>query len=120
MRKHNIISASLFILGLGFSAIPPAAATLYYFPIWQRSGGLYLISGMTLLLLLFSALPIMKFMRKWLKSPSVILIWAVVYLLFFSLSRIGEQVTVIAFYGLVGNIVGAFLFKLSKKMRNEI
>ena len=118
MRKTDTVYKLLFLLGLGFSIIPPATVTLLYFPIWREAGAVYLLSGLTLLLLLLSVIPLLRFIKEWLKSPSAIFIWAVIYILFFALSKIADQVTVIAFYGLLGNIIGAIFFRLAKRRKS--
>jgi hypothetical protein len=115
MRRTDALSKLFYLLGLALSILPPAISTLLYFPVWRQAGGVYLLSGMALLLLLVSVIPFMRFIKEWLKSPSAIFIWTVIYILFFALSKIAEQVTVIAFFGLVGNILGAIFFRLSKR-----
>ena len=78
-----------------------------------------MLSGIVILLLLLSALPLAKLIAHMLRSPSVIFIWGAIYLLFLALSAIADQVTVIAFYGLLGNIAGAVCFKISRRLRDK-
>ena len=78
-----------------------------------------MLSGIVILLLLLSALPLAKLIAHMLRSPSVIFIWGAIYLLFLALSAIADQVTVIAFYGLLGNIAGAVCFKISRRLRGK-
>ena len=120
MRKTDTKSLILTLFGFLFSILPPMISTLAYFPLWKDAGGAYLISGFALLLLLLSFLPMMRFIKEKLKSPSAILIWALIYCLFFALSRIADQVTVIAFFGLIGNIIGAFFFHLAKRRNKSL
>lgn len=103
-----------YLLGLAFSTLPAVISTLSYFPIWKARGGIYTVSGLALILLALAAIPSLRIIRERLKSPSAVFIWLAVFLLFFSLSRIAEQVTVIAFFGFLGNLCGSIFFRLSK------
>ncbi len=110
MKPKNIL---IYLLALIVSVVPVAAATLSYFPIWKETGGGKLISGFALLLLLLSAKPIFNHFKRELSSPSVPLMWFLLFLIFFSLSRIADEMTVIAFVGFTSNALGALLFRIS-------
>ncbi len=114
-RLKNSKSAKfgLHIAGFILSIFPPVICTASYFPIWKSGGEA--ISGMVLILLLISALPLYKFLKRALASPASYTIWLILFLLFFSLSKIADEMTVISFVGLVGNALGAVLFNLAKK-----
>lgn len=109
----------LKLLGLLISVIPPFIATISYFPIWRERGAETVLSGLSLLLLLISAIPLFKAIKNALRSPSAPLVWFFVFITFFALSKIAEDVTVIAFTGFISNLVGAFLFRLSRKGSEE-
>ena len=49
------------------------------------------------------------------KSASSYLLWLIMFLLFITLSKIGEQMTVISFVGFISNLLGAICFKLAKR-----
>ncbi len=108
-RQKFILRAA----GTIVATVPPAAATLAYFPLWRARGGEYILSGLALTLLILSALPLRNTVKKYLRSPSVTLVWFLVFIAFFALSKIAEQVTVIAFFGLVGNLACTLLYKLA-------
>ena len=78
---------------------------------------MFVLSGLTLMLLLLGAEPLLRIIRAKLKSPSAPLIWLAVFILFFLFSRIADEITVIAFFGLIGNALGAMLFKLSDRLK---
>lgn len=59
----------------------------------------------------------MRALRSKLRTPSVPIIWLITFLLFFALSRIADQVTVIAFSGFIGNLLGAVCFAFAKRFR---
>lgn len=100
--------------GLGFCIIPPALATLFYFPVWISKGGEFVFSGMALILLIFALLPLWRAISRMLKSPAVYTIWLIAFIVFSSLSRIADEMTVISFVGFISNAVGAVLFRLSR------
>ena len=61
--------------------------------------------------MLLCAVPLFKLVRRALSSPSAQMAWFAVFVIFFMLSRIADEMTVISFVGFVGNLVGAILFK---------
>ena len=62
-----------------------------------------------------AAVPAVRFFKKIIASPSATLIWFISFVLFFSLSRIAEDMTVISFVGFISNLVGAVFFKLADR-----
>ena len=105
----------LRIIGLIFCTVPPVAATLLYFPLWKERGAADSLCGFTLLLILLSLLPLIKTLRGIFHSPSSHTLWFVAFLVFFLLSKIADEVTVISFAGFIGNLIGAALFYLAKR-----
>ena len=115
-------SATLFyVLGILISTLPVLTCVLLYFPIWQKGGSGKIISGLTLILLLFSAAPLIKILKQRLKSPSVHTLWFFVFVIFFALSSIAKEMTVISLVGFITNLIGAVFFKISehKKKKSE-
>lgn len=107
-------------LGIFFSTVPPLSAVLTYFPIWAHRSATDALCGFTLFLILLCAVPFYNKLREIFKSPSVPLLWFCLFILFFLLSKIADEMTVISFVGLVGNLIGAFFFKLGRRgKKNE-
>ena len=121
MKKTEFKRKSLLFKGLGlvFSVLPVLLCVLFYFPVWHDAGGGKIISGGVLLLILLSILPLFRFIKSIIKSPSVHTLWFLSFLLFFSLSRIAEEMTVISFVGFISNLIGAFFFKLGSRERTD-
>ena len=103
-------------LGLLFSIAPPLSAILLYFPIWSGRGGGAVLSGFTLLLILLAFIPLFKTAKAALKSPSAYSMWFIVFVLFFMLSKIADEMTVISFVGFLGNLIGSFFFKAARRL----
>ncbi len=118
--KAKTKRAILFILGFAVSVIPAALAILSYFPIWIERGNGALFSGLTFLLLLIASVPLWKAIKRILSSPSAPILWFILFIAFYSLSKIADEMTVISFIGFVSNLIGALLFKLSRKCGGNI
>ena len=104
-----------FAIGILISAAPPIAATLSYFPLWVTRGEGAVLSGTAALLILIGALPILKTLRAALRSPASTTVWLIIFITFFALSSIANEMKVISFVGFLGNAVGAIFFRLAKK-----
>ncbi len=101
--------------GLLFSTVPPLWATLAYFPLWNSKGGGAMLSGMAVLLILLSATPIFNLVKTYFRTPSAPILWLVIFIVFFVLAKIADEMKVIAFAGFVGNVIGSLFFRLAKR-----
>ncbi len=120
MKKQSPSEGTLlYILGLTFSTVPPVIAILSYFPMWRTANDGSSICGMALLLLLLAGRPLYKMLRSHLASPASYTLWLCVFVSFFMLARIADEVTVIAFVGFVSNLIGAFFFARSKSEKKN-
>jgi hypothetical protein len=118
--KTNVfVSFCLHILGFLLCILPPAICTLNYFPVWREVGYESCIAGGVALLLALCAIPLYKLIAEKLKNPSSYLMWLVLFLLFFGMSRIADQMTVISFVGFVSNLMGAVCFYIAKKIHRR-
>ena len=108
----------LHIFGVLLCVLPPAVCTLTYFPLWKYNAEKSLAGG-ALILLLLSAYPLFKLIKKWLASPSGYLLWLVIFVIFFLLSKIADEMTVISFFGFLGNLFGALVFKFSERSKDN-
>ena len=115
--KNVRIDAKYIVLrtvGLLFAVVPVTISTLLYFPLWRERGGAAALSGGVLLLLLISAVPLYRFLKEYLRSPSLTLVWLFIFLLFFTLSGIAKEMTVISFVGLIGNLICSGCFCIAR------
>ena len=104
-----------FILGALFSVLPPAIATLSYFPLWVKAGPTHTVSGLCALALVICATPLLRIAMRHLRTPSLPLFWTLAYLLLKCFSAVIVELCMIAFVGACSNIIGALFFHLSKK-----
>ena len=107
--------ALLHLLGLALCILPPAFATISYFPLWSEAEGGKIIAGGGVLLLVIFALPIFKWLNRMLRRATPYVFWTVIFVIFFALSKISHEMTVISFAGSLGNILGAICFAIEKR-----
>ncbi len=119
MNKHRARGILLTALGTALSVIPPLTATLLYFPVWKSRGGAAMLSGFTLILILMTMVPFFRLIKKALSSPAAHTMWFIAFILFFILSEIAHEMTVISFTGFVGNAGGALVFRMAKKEKSR-
>ena len=109
----------LYLFGLMLSVIPPLAAILCYFPVWIAKGGEFVVSGLAVLLCIPAVAPIGRMLARRLRSPAGYTMWLVMFVIFFALSRIAEQMTVISLIGFISNLIGACIFKLASSVKEK-
>ena len=119
MKKRPILAAVLNVSALVLSVLPAAICTACYFPLWINRGTATIISGISLILILISAIPLFKLLKKHLSSASAYMVWLVLFVLFFMLSKIADEMTVISFVGFVSNVLGAVLFFVARRIGEQ-
>ncbi len=119
MKRPTDLSRSLLLraLGITFCTVPVIACILSYFPLWIERSDNSTLSGFSLLLFALALIPFYKSIKRLLTSPASYTVWMIVFIVFFILSRIADEMTVISFVGFVGNVIGALFFKLAEKYR---
>ena len=110
-KKRLIFS----VLGVITSVLPPLFAVLSFFPLWKERGAETILSGISLCLILISAVPLFRYIKRILYSPSAPMLWFFVFILFIALSKIADDITVIAFIGFISNLIGTIFFTIAKK-----
>ena len=123
MARNNDLTKRILLkaFGIAVCVCPVCAAILSYFPLWVERADACVLSGLALCLILLAMIPFYKHLIAALRSPSAHLMWFIIFVIFFFLSRIAEEMTVISFVGFVSNLVGALIFKLERacKMRGR-
>lgn len=111
------------LLGYLFCIVPPFLAVLEHFPLWAREGERPMLSGIALLLLLVTAIPlrrgILTAFRRWLSSPSAVGVWLVLWLLSAWLASIAATVADIALVGTLSSLIGTVFFRLGRREANH-
>ena len=119
MLNGGIKRFAFRLIGIIFCIVPVALTVIWYFPLWQLRGGGAVLSGAALVLILVSLVPLFRVIKRMLKSPSAYAMWLVSFVVFFCLSKIADEMTVISFVGFVGNLIGALFFHLGRREHHE-
>lgn len=106
--KGNIIK----VCAVTVDVAAPLAATLTQFPLWVEQSSAATMSGLFLIFAFLSCLPFIKQIKAFFKSPSVWVLWIVLFVLFVVLRNIINEMIVVCFVGMLANIAGAGIYKL--------
>jgi cobalamin biosynthesis protein CobD/CbiB len=90
--------------------VPPVWATIAFFPDWMEKGYKTTFSGVAMLLLAISVLPLLRYVWQKLKSPSAWVIWTILYASLFALNKIIDEALIISQVGALSNAIGCALF----------
>lgn len=112
-KSEEFVNKILHIAGFIICIAPPALCTLLYFPLWKESAKA--LSGGVVLLLIIAAWPFYKTLKEKFKSPSASTVWLALFIIFFTLAKIAEEMTVISLVGFISNVFGAFIFRIAKR-----
>lgn len=116
MSRNNPSKRLLFsFLGLSVCVIPVTVSIFSYFPLWISRGDASILSGLTLMLTALALIPLFKYIKEVLRSPSASTVWFLFFITFFLLSRIANEITVISLVGFIGNLIGALFFRLARR-----
>lgn len=118
-KKPSFVNLALHFIGFFFCIVPPSIATLSYFPLWTEGGAERSVAGGCALLLVLCAYPLFKLVRRAIFSFASYFLWLFLFLVFLTLSKIADQMTVISLVGFIGNLIGAVCFNVAKRIQNE-
>ena len=115
MTRGNIIKASALAIDVGV----PLIATVAQFPVWVEKSSEATVSGLFLLFALLSCVPLYRQVREWLKSPSAPVVWAAIFIALVCLNNIIKEMTVVAFWGLIANLLGMAMYKVGEHFSTQ-
>ncbi|MCM1455572.1 MAG: hypothetical protein NC037_03485 [Bacteroides sp.] len=113
--KGKIIKTTALVVDVA----APLAATLSQFPVWVDKSSTATVSGLFVVFALLSAIPLIRVIKKYLKSPAAWLIWTVITVFVIALRNIIDQMAIICLVGLVSNLIGAGLHKIAEKVESR-
>ena len=106
-------------LGIMISVIPVTVSIFSYFPLWIARKDARVLSGISLLLICLAIVPLFKYLKQFLHSPSTPIMWFISFIIFLMLSKIADEMTVISFIGFTTNLIGMLFFKIARKYSKE-
>lgn len=104
---------------LGIDVLPPFIATIAQFPIWVEQSADATVSGIFILLAFLSCIPFMKQIKAFIKSPSVPVLWLIMFALLTALNNIISQMIVVCFVGTISNTIGTLIYKIGDSIGRE-
>ena len=113
---------ALYILGVILCVLPTVLCILCEFPLWVAKGNPTVASGVTLSalslsLIVIASTPLLRIIRAKIKTPSMWMIWGIMFLIFYSLESVISSLVLISFAGFIGNVMGAIVFFYAKKYK---
>lgn len=112
-QKGNI----LYYTGLVAAIAAPLITACVQLPIIKDTANSSEISALFIVCAFICAAPLYKHINITFKSPTNAVMWTVIFALAWSLNKIIHQIMLIAFVGMVANIVCAFLCGIGNKLR---
>ena len=113
-HKQGVI---LYYVGIVVSVLGPLITALTQFPVWTSKVPKTQLGGMFIFTALLSCIPFLKHIRMQLKTPSAVTVWAVIFLICWSMNKIINQLYLIALVGLIANVVGAVLCAVGNRLK---
>ena len=98
-------------LAVGIDVGAPLIATLSQFPLWMERSSEATVSGLCVVFALLSAVPLFKYFKKLIESPSAPIMWGLILCFLYALRAIVDEMIVISFVGFVANVIGWGIFK---------
>jgi len=114
-KKPSFVNSFLHIIGFFLCIVPPAIATIAYFPIWNEAGRGHTLAGGGVLLCIIFAMPLFKLLTRVTASAASYVPWLILFILFRCMALIAEEMVVIAFAGLCGNLLGGLCFYIRRR-----
>ena len=113
----NTLKGRLIIaLALIFDILPPFIATIAQFPVWVETSAEATVSGLFIVLAFLSCIPLLKHIKAFIKSPSIPIVWLIIFIVLSALNNIIDQMIVVCFVGLISNTIGAVIYKIGSAM----
>lgn len=112
-QKGNI----LYYTGLVAAIAAPLITACVQLPIIKDTTNTSEISALFIICAFICAAPLYKHINITFKSPTNAVVWTVVFAMCWALDKIIHQVLLVAFVGMVANIICAFLCGIGNKLR---
>ena len=120
-KKHRKLSRLCFCLGMLICIVPPAAATLAYFPRWREGvGSSGALGGGLAMAIIIAAVPLWRWLSAHFRSPAPALLWTLAFVLLYMVKDVIYDLTVVAFWGMLSAFVSTVLFWVSRYLGKRV
>lgn len=109
----------LKMTALTIDILAPLVATISQFPVWIENSAEATVSGVVLILAFFCCIPFLKHITAFMKSPSIPIVWMVIFVLLTLLNNIIDQMIVVCFVGLISNTFGTLIYKIGDNISGK-
>lgn len=117
--KKSTISKGLRVIAVAIDVICPLVAIFCQFPVWVERSAESTVSGLFLVLCVIASIPLFRKISEFMKSPSICVIWLLIFVFFTMLKSIISEMIIVSFVGLISNAVGAIIYKIGCFMGGE-
>lgn len=115
--KKTTKGTIIYYTGLVISILAPLVAAATQFPVWTEKVGGAQIGGMFIFVALLCMIPLFNHLKIALKSPSSCLLWTLIFVCTWALSKIIDQLVIVSLVGAIANYVGALLCGIGNYLR---
>lgn len=105
------------ILGLILCIAPPLLAAIDQFPVMTAAGK---VSTVFIMASALCAVPLFKYIKVVLRSPSAWVMWLIIFAFCFALRAVIDEFFVISLIGFISSLLGAGCFRLARGKRKEV
>lgn len=117
--KRSTKAAILKVTALSLDVGVPLLATLTQFPVWVEQSAEATVSGLCLVLIGLSMLPFLKVIKEYFKSPSVWVVFGIIFVFLLMLRSIIDQILIVSGAGFVANLIGAGLYGIGNNLQEK-
>ena len=108
----------LTVFGYALCIFPPALAVLEYFPLWVESGEKR-VSAVALILLAVCFTPALRAFRRYVKAPSALLFWLLLFLFISAFRAVMDELLAISLIALFTAIPGTACLYFAKRIPDK-
>ena len=118
MDKRKVFAKLIYVLAMIFAIAPPLVAFLFRFPVLKRDNYAATVSWFAVAMIAVCCIPFWRKIKEYFKSPDTTVLWLVVFVLFSATRELIDGMVVVAFHGLLGNLIAKGLFYISHRLDN--
>ena len=116
MAKRKALAKLIYVLAMIMAVAPPLIAFLYRFPVLKQKNYGATVSWFAIAMIAVICIPCWRKIKEYLKSPDTSILWLTFFVIFRATRNLIDGMVVVAFCGLIGNLIAKALFLLSHRL----